>query len=336
MATQSFLIDQITMRSIFVLRAAGRSARDAQQFLPGLLNRIRRILRDEPSDRLFVIAREIEQIVLSEFTDMTESLMSDLVEFGDIETEWASRLLVEGTLLETVRIVPEQLLATFTNQPMVMVRGTRLETLTPNQLLRNLAQRKATQVGQIIRDAQVLGETARDISPRIGEVIGPVSRRDIETDTLTLFNHYSNQAKDAAYQANADILDGVRIVATLDSRTSPQCRHYDGMEYPLGVGPRPPFHRRCRTQAVPQVAERFRIPVPGRTRASQFGPVDAQLTYDGFLRRQSEAFQNEVLGPNRAAAFRRGLPVDRFTDNSGITLTLDQLRNMFPDKFPQQ
>lgn len=55
------------------------------------------------------------------------------------------------------------------------------------------------------------------------------------------------------------------------------------------------------------------------------GTTPATVTYDEWLRRQSEKFQNEVLGKKRAEKFRSGTKVDRFIDKQGNQLTLKQL-----------
>ena len=61
--------------------------------------------------------------------------------------------------------------------------------------------------------------------------------------------------------------------------------------------------------------------------SENIGPVPAETTYEQFLRRQPAAFQDELLGPTRGALFRRGrLSLDRFVDESGRTLTLEELR----------
>jgi hypothetical protein len=61
-------------------------------------------------------------------------------------------------------------------------------------------------------------------------------------------------------------------------------------------------------------------------RASMDGPVSNQTTYGGWLKGQSEEFQNDVLGPQRAQLFRSGkVKIDRFTDSNGRVLTLDEL-----------
>jgi hypothetical protein len=51
------------------------------------------------------------------------------------------------------------------------------------------------------------------------------------------------------------------------------------------------------------------------------------MTYGDWLRRQSAAVQDDVLGKSKGVLFRRGeLPIDRFTDKSGAEYTLDELK----------
>lgn len=55
--------------------------------------------------------------------------------------------------------------------------------------------------------------------------------------------------------------------------------------------------------------------------------VDANVTYEDFLRRQPVWFQEDVLGRDRARLFREGgLTLDKFVDASGRQYTLDELR----------
>lgn len=58
------------------------------------------------------------------------------------------------------------------------------------------------------------------------------------------------------------------------------------------------------------------------------GRVPSAMTYEQWLRRQSSSFQDETLGPSRAAIFRQGEPLSRFVDASGRKLTLDELRRV--------
>lgn len=64
------------------------------------------------------------------------------------------------------------------------------------------------------------------------------------------------------------------------------------------------------------------------------GRVPAATTYQEFLSRQSVLFQNEVLGPTRAALFRNGgLKLDQFVDRAGNELNLRDLAATQPEAF---
>jgi hypothetical protein len=65
---------------------------------------------------------------------------------------------------------------------------------------------------------------------------------------------------------------------------------------------------------------------PASTRASMNGQVPADMTYQQWLRKQSAARQNEVLGIKKAKLFREGLDLDRFVNLNGKEFTLDQMR----------
>lgn len=158
------------------------------------------------------------------------------------------------------------------------------------------------------------------------------SRRDIDSLVRTASNHVTSHAREVVARENDDIVRGVRIVATLDTRTTPVCRSQDGKIYPIDDGPRPPFHWRCRTTTTPvlKTAEEagLAIKIPVGVRASMNGPVAGNETYGSWLKRQSASVQEEALGPARARLFRSGkVSIDKFVDETGRTLTLKELKS---------
>jgi hypothetical protein len=60
----------------------------------------------------------------------------------------------------------------------------------------------------------------------------------------------------------------------------------------------------------------------------RIGTVPADITYDGWLRTQPIAFQDEVLGRSKATLFRKGLSLDRFVDRTGRELTVQELKGL--------
>lgn len=165
------------------------------------------------------------------------------------------------------------------------------------------------------------------------------SRRSIERTTRTALNHTATVAREQVYKKNDDLISGVRWVSTLDMRTSDVCQALDGEVFPPDEGPRPPAHFNCRSTTTP-ITKSWRElgfdidELPPGTRASMDGQVPDTETYSSWLGRQSAEVQNDVLGPTRAELFREGgLTLDRFVDDAGNTLTIDQLRIREADAF---
>lgn len=192
------------------------------------------------------------------------------------------------------------------------------------------------------------------------------ARRDVEAVTLTLTNGIQQEAKQALYEANSDIVDAELYVATLDASTTPQCAGHDGKSFPRGKGPIPPLHFRCRSLRVPYFGEplgqrpfkshiekellseytaerglpkakaRANLPMGHKTKydawaqkrkRQMIGRVPAHMTYSQWLKTQTPEFQKEVLGATRAKMFRDGsLTLDKFVAKDGSLLTLDELK----------
>lgn len=91
----------------------------------------------------------------------------------------------------------------------------------------------------------------------------------------------------------------------------------------------------CRTQLVPVVNKEYQDPRASGERNAEGGKVTPNTTYGAWLKRQSKGFQDEALGPERAALFRTGeLNLESFVDQeTGKTYTLDQLRALEPLAF---
>lgn len=139
-----------------------------------------------------------------------------------------------------------------------------------------------------------------------------ISRRDAETVVRTAISHIANSSRKAVYDENKDLIKGVLWVSVLDSRTSDICMARSGKIYKLDEAPPIPAHPRCRSTLVPVIDG---IPLPNIP------------TYNKWLQSQPMAVIEDALGKTRAKLFKSGaLPVDRFVDRKGQTLTLAELR----------
>jgi SPP1 gp7 family putative phage head morphogenesis protein len=191
-----------------------------------------------------------------------------------------------------------------------------------------------------IRLGFIEGETLAQITKRVtgtkalkykdGAAI--VAKRHTETLVRTAVNHTANYARQELVNSNEDLIKGVQWVSTLDNRTSAICAARDGKVYPVDSGPRPPAHPNCRSATAPVVKSwkelGFNIDdLPPSTRASMNGQVSATETYQTWLKRQPNEFQDDVLGVTKGKLFRDGgLPLEKFVDRAGAELSLDELR----------
>jgi hypothetical protein len=193
---------------------------------------------------------------------------------------------------------------------------------------------------QIVRE--IRGTKAKGYSDGILEI----TRRDAEAVVRTAVSHMAGFVQDRVAEANTDLIKAVRWCATLDVRTSSICRIRDGLRYepvthkPIGhklpwlAGPGR-AHWRCRSAQVMVTkswAELSGIEdLPEFTpseRASMDGAVPADLSYGDWLKKQSAARQDDVLGATRGKLLRDGgLSLEDMYSAKGKPLTLDELRN---------
>lgn len=160
------------------------------------------------------------------------------------------------------------------------------------------------------------------------------TRANCEAVARTAITQTSVHAREELYRANDDVVKGVKWVSTLDLRTTFICMERDGQVYKPGEGPRPPAHFGCRSTTTPALKSYAEMGIPLKelpegARASLDGEVPESVTYPKWLARQSAERQDAALGPARAEIYRRGnLTLDRFVDERGRELTLEQLEKL--------
>lgn len=193
-------------------------------------------------------------------------------------------------------------------------------------------------ISEIVK--RVRGTKAKGYSDGIIEI----DRRHAEAVVRTAISHTAAFTRNRFMDANKDLIKAVVWTSTLDSRTSEPCRLRDGLKYtPEGhkpIGHKVPWlsgpgqlHWNCRSTSVPVTkswAELGGVDIGEfnpMTRAAMDGVVPAETTFADWIKKQSAARQDEVLGPTRGKLMRDGkLTLDRFYNERGRYLTLDELR----------
>jgi SPP1 gp7 family putative phage head morphogenesis protein len=221
---------------------------------------------------------------------------------------------------------------------------------------RGIAADQAERFAQVVRNGLLTGEPTPAIAKRLignlqlgdtssvrqlaqkgGELIQATDNQ-VMTLVRTSVNQVANASSQQVYEANQDITQKYRYVATLDSRTSSICRALDGREFEYGKGPTPPQHFNCRSTTVPVIdyeALGFDPPPPGK-RASMDGPVPADLSYGQWLAKQDAATKAEVLGKEKVPYFNMLTEkyggkdaIAKLVRDDGSELTLEQLRRRY-------
>lgn len=327
MSANDYLVERATRHAIFTQRFGGGIYNDLKPILRKLRRDLLARMAGAPTEyqaaRITALVGEINALIAEAGAQYGKQLELSLTQFARYEAEFQTKMVSSAIATQAVMPTAEALAAVVTTSPTRMVSGVS-ETIP--QMVRRFTSRSQDSVRTMIQIGYTEGMPTNQIAREIARIVSTRTTRQAEALVRTATNHVGAVARETVNRANADVLQGERYSATLDSRTTMTCAGFDGQVFPIGEGPMPPLHYNCRSVRVPEIKDEFRIPGFEGERASVSGPVSAKTTYDGFLRNQSPEFQNEVLGEERAKLFRSGLPVSRFTDDAGRVLSLDDLK----------
>jgi SPP1 gp7 family putative phage head morphogenesis protein len=298
-------------------------------------------------ERLDAMLGSVRQLNLQAYLQLERELTAELREFAAYESGFQLRLfeaIIPAQIQVHVAIAPvaaEQVFAAAYAQPF---RG---------RLLREWASSLGADKAQRIRDTLRIGfveqQTIQQMVQRVrgtrakgySDGIIEVDRRNAEAVVRTAISHTAAVAREQFYKTN-DLVKAVQWVSTLDSRTSEICRIRDGLQYtpethkPIGhqvpwlAGPGR-AHWQCRSSSVPITKSWKELGVDieefsPSTRASMDGQVPADQTFGLWLKKQSAARQDDILGSTRGKLMRDGgLELDRFYNERGRYLSLQEM-----------
>jgi SPP1 gp7 family putative phage head morphogenesis protein len=191
-----------------------------------------------------------------------------------------------------------------------------------------------------IKQGIIEGETTAQIIGRIKD-IAQIQERQIAALVQTSVMSVMNKSRETYYKNNG-ISTGYKQLSTLDSHTSLVCISYSGAKWDLDYKPLdngPPYnggcprHVNCRSTIVDLKPSMFPDLDTGklkeiRTRASEFGQVGKNVTFDDFLNMKDKAGQDVLLGKGRADLWRAGkITLKDLVDQNGRPLTIKELVN---------
>lgn len=188
-------------------------------------------------------------------------------------------------------------------------------------------------------EGQSVDDMVRQIVPRAGQgrTVLKKLRRNADAVVRTSVNHVVTQARQQTFIENKDVVKGWQFLATLDNKTSELCISLDGRQFPVGKGPLPPAHVRCRSTSTPVLKSLKEMGLKGdnyspSTRASMDGQVPESTTMAEWLKKKVRDHEGRKLlekrmGKAKTQAFIDGkLGTQDLIDAQNRVLTIKQLR----------
>jgi len=336
------MLDQLTRHQIWLERYGNNIVKN--DIIPLLTK-----MRDEIALKLinataFQIARqsqllkEIDQIISGAVTKIQPSLFESFQELGDYETTWSAKLLDDSTVASVTigaGLEPVVITTMLQNNKMFLSPDSTGETI--DDLIKRFGKAISKDVKSLITTGLTAGDTT-DVIARNMVVLSKTRTIDqARAVVLTVANHVSTDVQLATWGPYQELFEGLEHNSVLDQRVTPECMKRDGAVWTYaGIGVnqsgkenkfrKTPLHYRCRSKILPKIKEEY-VLIKDGTRASMNGQVPAKWTYNDWLKRQSAAVQDEVLGKARGLAYRKsGEPIDKFIDRKGVFYSLQELK----------
>ncbi len=352
MAIVDKLITAAASHQIYIERLAATLGNNALPYLENIENRVAQLLAGlSPSkvateaQKLRIISR-IDEITREELQAYTREYKKDNAEFGGYEARFQSSVIddvieTDEFLATTATVSSVRQIATAT--PIKLGEN---QYTTYGRFLTGYWQSSANKVNGIVINAFNQGLTNQETAQQIAREISldyddsalSQARRAAKTLARTGTNHMANSARIATADDNSDIVKGYLYVATLDMRTSQQCRSLDGTTYKLDEPniPFTPQHPNCRSAMTYEIDARYGYDDDTSQRPINFrvdGKADTKRInsknrYYGELSKLKASDQDAVLGPTLGKAFRKMSPDDfakQTIDSLNNPLTINEL-----------
>jgi SPP1 gp7 family putative phage head morphogenesis protein len=282
---------------------------------------------------------ELRSVLAAAYAEVQDTAIQGALDLAEYEAGFQARLLDDAATASFAVPALEQIAAAVETDLMDVEPG---RAMTIRQALKEYGDKKAAEIVQAISDGIVTQQTNAEIAQAV-QALGVRHRGQADSLVRTIATAAANNAKRRVYAENADLLQGERFLATLDSRTSQECMGNSDKVFPVGEGPMPPLHYRCRSVRTPLVRDDLQIPgLEGeRPSVGADGPdvTSARTTMNSWLNRQPADFQRAFFakfpdGEEKYALWKRGgLNAQKFVDDSGAALSLDELRALEPLAF---
>lgn len=338
--TRTFLQNASTRHAIFVNRFVGSQLKELLPFVDRIQKETVKRLKNKSLTtmsrrKLDTLLIELNVALEAIHEKMGKKLTKNMTDFAAYEADFSARMFTKGTNTDFVTPSLNTIEAAVFAAPIKLTD----KALTIESALKQFSKAKRKEMVTTIKDGVVAGKASQEIIQDVEFVAGKIQKNHASALVRTITNHISTAARDVTLAENQDLIKGVEWVSTLDGKTTGTCQSLDGQVFPKNSGPRPPIHWGCRSTVIPVVKKKYSIRSKIKSERPSVGSTGAKTekgttTYNSWLKRQSNEFQDEVLGKSKGRLFREGgLPVTKFVDRNYEPLTLEQLKRKEPVAF---
>ena len=149
-------------------------------------------------------------------------------------------------------------------QQSAIIDGQGIDGATIGDWLLNWQRADLERISSVCKRASVESLSVADITKAIrgtkennySDGILATTKTSAVMIARTIINGVSNNARVETIKENADVIDGVKFIGTLDGKTCPHCASYDGYIWrgeEITSARRPPLHPNCRCTLIPYV-----------------------------------------------------------------------------------
>ncbi|WP_421921404.1 minor capsid protein [Marinobacter salarius] len=339
MSANTFLIDQYTRHQTYVERYSTSERKKMVKYLNETVKLIEGMLDDANTEfsqnRFESLLKSLNTALRDQYKLMSNDIIINATKFAKQELEYNKNILNTATVDNYDVFVPDyEVLAEAALSSKLTLNSKQHDV---RSLLAEFSDKQVNTLLNQIRTGVANGFTIPEIRDQVLSK-AKLQRKQADTLIRTVNNHISSDARKKVLENNQEILEGFRVIATLDSKTTFICASKDQKVFDLDE-PRPPYHYRCRTVHTPVLKQEYQAAIPGlTTRAARIDgkteQIGAYKTFEGYLSDQPIEFQKDYLGPTRYKLWKQGnLKIDKFVDYNDNELSLDELRAREPEAF---
>lgn len=322
------LRDAVLRHTLQLLRLSAGQEADAERIIAELEVELRALLKSDLSD---AGKAEVRQLI-NDAGKLIDPAYADAAAVTD--THALALVVSQQTVGALDTAIPGTIATPTAERIASLTKDVLIDGAPSSAWWAKQAEDTAFKFAAQVRQGVANGWTNEQIVARVSGFMDTAKRNArslVQSSVMTA----ANQARLATFRKNANLIDGVRWLSTLDSHTCVICAALDGQAWDLDgnkIGgtsvdfETPPAHFSCRCVLSPIPKPIEGLVLPEGTRASMNGPVPSSTTFEDFLKRQSPEFVDKVLGKRRAEMFLAGkLTLRDLISGAGRELTLDEL-----------